>query len=353
MFSLSFRSVCIEAIGINKPPHEVSSLQIEERLSPLYEKLGIPFGTLERMSGVKSRFFWDDDVLPSQVGLGAVETALSQCDIKPSEVGALFSCSVSRDCFEPATAALIHGKLGLREDTIAFDISNACVGFSNGLGMAANLIESGVIECAVVVSGETVSRMVDAGIKRALATPDMDRDTLLAFLPTVTLGSGAVAYVLCHEKRSKSKHYLSRMISRCASQFNDLCVGNGDFCSTQKEDYQPFMVTDAPKLIASAATTGARAWGDLSSSLGWTADDVNHVVCHQVGKQVNDAFYRTVGLDRAKEFAIYPTHGNLVSAAMPTAFGLAVDGRQIRKGDKVVLMGYGSGLNAVFTAIVW
>ena len=92
---------------------------------------------------------------------------------------------------------------------------------------------------------------------------------------------------------------------------------------------------------------------DLSKLLEWSADDVNHVICHQVGKQVNDAFYRTVGLDRAKEFTIYQKYGNLVSAAVPTALALAVPERDIKRGDKIALLGYGSGLNALFSGVIW
>ena len=354
MFSFRFKSVCIESIGINTAPHEVSSLQIEEQLSALYKKLEIPFGTLERMSGVKARRFFDESVLPSQAGVVAAEEALQKSHIKPSEIGALFSCSVSRDCFEPATATIMHAKLGLREDTLAFDISNACVGFSNGLTTAASLIEAGVMKAALVVSSETVSRMMNAGLKQVLMGADkIDRELLLKFLPTVTLGSGAVAYLLCHESISKNKHRYVGTISRCATQFNDLCVGDGDYCLTQDLSFTPFMTTDAAKLIASAAVLGDRAWKDLSELLSWKSDDVNHVVCHQVGKQVNEAFYRTVGLDRAKEFTIYQKYGNLVSAALPTAFAMAIEGRAIKAGDKIVLMGYGSGLNALFSGIIW
>jgi 3-oxoacyl-[acyl-carrier-protein] synthase III len=353
MFSSRFKSVCIESIGLNLPTNEVSSAQIEERIAPLYQKLEIPFGTLERISGIKSRFFFDDSVLPSEAGTLAAERALQQSHIKPSEIGAIFSCSVCRDCFEPATAALIHGKLGLREDSLAFDISNACVGFSNGLMTAAHLIETGVIKAALVVSAETVSRMIDASLKQVLAAPNLDRETLLKFLPTVTLGAGAVSYLLCHESISKAKHKYVGGIVRSATQFSDLCVGNGDFCFTQGEDFTPFMTTDSQKLITSAAVVGGRAWQDLSQLLEWSPEQVNHVICHQVGKQVNEAFYRTVGLDRAKEFTIYQKYGNLVSAAVPTALALAIEGRGFKQGDKVVLMGYGSGVNAAFSGIIW
>jgi 3-oxoacyl-[acyl-carrier-protein] synthase-3 len=113
------------------------------------------------------------------------------------------------------------------------------------------------------------------------------------------------------------------------------------------------METESSKLIAAAAVLGARTWSDASEVLGWSKEDVDHVYCHQVGRQVNEAFYNTLGLDYSKEFTIYQTRGNLVSAALPTAFTIGCEQKGTKKGDKIVLTGFGSGLNALFLGIEW
>jgi 3-oxoacyl-[acyl-carrier-protein] synthase-3 len=113
------------------------------------------------------------------------------------------------------------------------------------------------------------------------------------------------------------------------------------------------METESSKLIAAAALLGQRTWGDLSELLGWTKEQVDHVFCHQVGRQVNEAFYNTLGLDHTKEFAIYPKYGNLVSAALPTAFAIGSEEKKVAKGEKIVLTGFGSGLNSLFLGIEW
>jgi 3-oxoacyl-[acyl-carrier-protein] synthase-3 len=350
----SFKHVCIESMALHSPEMEVTSASIEQELKPLYEKLEIPFGTLERMTGVRARRFWADSVMPSTVATRAAELAFAQCGIKPSQIGAIINCSVSRDHFEPATAALVHRSLGFREGCMAFDISNACIGFSNGMMTIASLIESGQIEAGIVVTGETVSRAVHAGLEEVKLMPNIDREKLLAFLPTVTLGSGAVAFILCHERLSKSGHRLKGAAVRSATQHNMLCVGDKDYAMSQSDkDYRPVMFTNAPELMAQAALLGNRAWSGAQQLLGWSGEDLNHIICHQVGKHVNEAFYRTVGLDRAKEFIVYPELGNMVSAAMPGAFTKAIDGRGFKAKDKILLMGYGSGLNAIFTGIEW
>jgi 3-oxoacyl-[acyl-carrier-protein] synthase-3 len=186
-----------------------------------------------------------------------------------------------------------------------------------------------------------------------LNTPNLTRDELLKLLPTFTLGCGAVACVLCHESISKHKHHIRGAACRSATQFNDLCEGNVDYCIGGGGEHEPLMSTESSKLIPTAAKLGGRTWPDASETLGWTREEVNHVFCHQVGKQVNEAFYKEMGLDFEKEFTIYRQYGNLVSAALPTCFAMGVENKPVEKGDKVILTAFGSGLNARFIGVQW
>jgi 3-oxoacyl-[acyl-carrier-protein] synthase III len=69
--------------------------------------------------------------------------------------------AVSRDMLEPATASFAHRKIGLPATAQIFDLSNACLGFLNALTVAAGLIESGQIKCALVVAGENGRPLVE------------------------------------------------------------------------------------------------------------------------------------------------------------------------------------------------
>lgn len=353
MFSLKYNNVVIESLAVNLPPIEVTSAEIEDRLAPVYQKLGIPFGTLEKLSGVASRSIWPPEVMPSHAATQAVKNVLELSNIKPEQIKALISCSVARDFFEPSVASLVHSNLGLSEQSICFDVTNACIGFSDGISVVANLIESGAIEAGVVVSAETAAKMADNTLKYLLNKEDLSREEFLKLLPTFTLGCSSVAYVLCNKNLAPEGHAIKAIVSRSATQFADLCVGNADFCMTQKDDFNPIMETESTKLIGSAAKVGGRAWQDLKAVVNWSKDDVTHVFCHQVGKQVNENFYKEIGLDYAKEYTLYRKYGNPVSAALPTALVLGAQEKPLKGGDKVVLMAFGSGLNCRFVAIEW
>lgn len=353
MLSFSFKHVCIEAMAVNLPTTEVTSSQIEERLAPLYQRLQIPLGTLERLSGISSRYVWPHDTMPSQVSTEACKRAVKKIGFGRENLGAIVNCSVTRDFFEPATASLIHRNLGLDETAMAVDITNACIGFSNGVLMLAGMIEAGVIKAGLVVTGETIAPMLDSTIKTLLQDTSITREQLLKVLPSFTIGSGSVAYVLAHDSIATKKHHIMGAVTRSATQHNDLCSGNGDYQLSQRDGQMPLMFTDSAKLMASAAKLGGRMFKDFSSAFGWKKEDIHHIFCHQVGRQVNEGFYKEMGLDMEKEFTIYRKYGNMVSAALPSALAIGSEEKNIQPGEKVLLTAFGSGLNSIFFGIVW
>lgn len=353
MSTFLFKDVFIEALAYNLPPTEVTSAELEDRLAPLYRRLEIPFGTLEKVSGIRARRLWDESVLPSHAGSVAAKEALERSGIDPARIGALLNCSVSRDYFEPATACLVHHAVGLRENAIAFDITNACIGFANGIQTLGMMIENRVIDAGILVSAETISRILNINIKAIVDNPQISREELLTLLPTFTLGSGAVAFVLCHRSLSKNGHRVVGSVARCASEFNDLCAGDADHCMGEEGQVSAVMRTDSAKLIAAGAKLGGRTWPEASKAFGWSVESIDRIICHQVGRQLGAAFFREMGLPIEKEFAIYRDFGNMVSAAFPTALTMAAEKGAVKSGNKVLCTAFGSGLNAIFTGIEW
>jgi len=353
MISFRFEHVRVQSFGLHFPSTLLSSTEIEERIAPVYQRLQIPTGTLERVSGVSTRGMWATDVTPSSVATIAARAALDASGFRPDQIGALINCSVSRDFFEPATACLVHHNLGIPEESLVLDITNACIGFSDGMIMLAHLIEAGTVKAGILCSGENISKVVHTTCEQLLKDHSITREKLLQMLPTLTLGCGAVAAVLCHDSIATSSRRFIGGVARSASQHHQLCIGNGDFSVGQGEEIAPIMTSDAAQLMIAAAKLGGRAFPDVTASLGWSKDHVDHVFCHQVGRQVNDAFYREMGLDFDKDFAIYKRYGNMVSAALPAALVIGAEEKAIQPREKVLLTAFGSGLNTRFLGFEW
>ena len=122
---MRFENVDILAVSHASPPEAMTSAQVEEALRPLYERLHLPEGRLELMTGIRERRLWRAGTLPSDGAVLAAEAALAQAGIPREALQALIFCGVSHDFTEPATAAAVAAKLGLGLDIVNFDISNS------------------------------------------------------------------------------------------------------------------------------------------------------------------------------------------------------------------------------------
>src|SRR3954468_19404266 len=158
---MKFEHVCIESLAVALPDEVWTSADIETRLRPLYERLKLPEGRLELMSGIRERRMWPAGMRPSDASAAAGKAVLAKSNLRAAQVELFIHGAVSRDMLEPATASFAHRKIGLPPSAQIFDVSNACLGFLNSLTVAASMIESGQIRCALVVAGENSRPLVE------------------------------------------------------------------------------------------------------------------------------------------------------------------------------------------------
>jgi len=165
---MRFANVCIESLAVALPSEIWTSAQIEEQLRPLYERLKLPAGRLELMTGIRERRMWPAGTRPSDASAAAGKAVMAKSQLTPGQIDLFIHAAVSRDMLEPATASFAHRKIGLPGTAQIFDVSNACLGFLNSLTVAAGLIESGQIRCALVVAGENGRPLVEQTIRTLL-----------------------------------------------------------------------------------------------------------------------------------------------------------------------------------------
>jgi acyl-CoA:acyl-CoA alkyltransferase len=348
---MNFKNVCVESVAYHLPENVVSSEEIEKRLSPVYDRLKLPYGRLEMMSGIKERRFWDKGAFPSQVSSIAGEKAIVQSGIDRSEIGCLICASVCRDFLEPATASVIHNNLKLSPDIQLFDVSNACLGVLNSMIIVGNMIEQGQIKAGLIVSGENGGPLVDSTIEDLIADSTLTRSSIKLAFASLTIGSGAAAILLTHKDLSKDKHKLLGGASMAATQHNDLCRGSED--SGVHSEASPLMQTDSETLMKEGCKLAGATWGKAKQELGWTNETPIHVFCHQVGQAQRKLMYETVQLDMQKDFSTLEFLGNIGSASLPTTLGMGVEQVKPKSGDKLALLGIGSGLNCFMLGVEW
>jgi 3-oxoacyl-[acyl-carrier-protein] synthase-3 len=232
----------------------------------------------------------------------------------------------------------VHDALGLPSSCQNFDVTNACLGFINGMELAAAMIDSGMVDYALIVNGED-SRPVQERTIELLKRPDTVTKDVLGHFATLTLGSGAVAMVLGRADRHPEGHRLVGSVSRAATEHHELCTGDNDG-----------MRTDLKGLLAAGLALSGELWADASAEFDW-ARGMDRYVIHQVSKVHTQALCDRFGIDRARVPTTFPTRGNLGPASVP--FTLAGEAASLADGERVLLMGIGSGLNACCLEITW
>ena len=338
---MRYRSVAIEGMCHHLPDVVIQTSAIEQMLARTYERLHIPPGTLEAMTGVGARRFCRPGVQPSDLATRAAEQLLEETGFDRSRIGVLVSTSVCKDYLEPSVAALVHGNLGLPSSSLNFDVGNACLGFMSGMSVVSNMIELGQIEAGLVVVGEG-SRDVTLATAERLQQDGTTFEDFRNNLATLTLGSGSCAMLLVHERLSTMGHRVNGSTSLSATHHNRLCIG------TAKS-----MQTDAPKLLAEGVKLALRNWTEARSSLNLQAEQVKSYALHQVGRPNHEAVIAALEVPTERAIRLYPRLGNVGAAGVPLAMSESLQEDRFDIGDTVMLMGIGSGLNTQMMRVDW
>ena len=337
-----FQHVAIAGLAHIDAPRRLSSDEINARLKPTLDRLGIRTDMLGTIAGIHARRLWDDSsVLASDVATLAGVKALADAGISPDRVGLLVNTSVSRDYLEPSTASIVSGNLGLSELCQNFDVANACLAFINGMDIAARMIERGEIDYALIVDGETAGLAYDKTLER-LTAHDVTAEQLRNEMATLTLGCGAAAMVMARAELAPGAPRYRGGVTRAATQWNGLCRGNLDR-----------MVTDTKMLLIEGMKLAQKTFVAAKLALGWAVEELDEFVIHQVSQVHTAAFIKAFGIDPKKVLTIFGEHGNIGPASVPIVLSKLREMGRLKKGDRVALLGIGSGLNCAMAEVVW
>lgn len=341
---MRFRRVYIESFGYTLPEEVVSTTELEHRLAPLYERLRLPEGRLELMTGIRSRRFFPSSTKPSTVSIESAKKAIEASGIDERFFGALIHGSVCRDFLEPATACRVHHGLGLPADAMIYDVSNACLGLLNGMVQVASMIELGQIRAGIVVGTECGRALVENTIAKLNSDLTLTRESVKNLIASLTIGSASAAVVLCDEELSQTGNRLSTAMVRCDTTQHDLCQSRG---------LEQFMQTDSEELMRKGIAAGVETFDRFLAAAGWEPEDIERTFCHQVGVAHRKLMFESLKLDPAIDFATVETLGNTGSVALPVTMAIGIEQERIGAGDRVAMLGIGSGINCLMLGVEW
>lgn len=336
-----FKNVSIAGLAHIDAPHTLTSKEINARLQPTLDRLGIRTDVLGDIAGIHARRLWDADMLASDAATLAARKALLDAGIGADKIGLLVNTSVSRDYLEPSTASIVSGNLGVGDQCMTFDVANACLAFINGMDIAARMLERGEIDYALIVDGETANLVYEKTLER-MALPGVTADDFRNEMAALTLGCGAAAMVMARTELVPDAPRYRGGVTRSATEWNQLCRGNLDR-----------MVTDTRMLLIEGIKLAQKTFVAAREALGWAVDELDQFVIHQVSQPHTAAFIKNFGIDPKKVMTIFGEHGNIGPASVPIVLSKLKELGKLKKGDRIALLGIGSGLNCSMAEVVW
>jgi len=332
----TFTKSFIWSVAHVEAPIVITSDWIDDQLAETYTRCDVRPGLLESVAGIVERRWWEPETTFDEAAAMAGQQALEAAGVDAKEIDLMISTSVCKHHLEPSVACAVHFRLGLSASCTNFDLGNACLGFVNAMNVAAMAIESGQARTVLIVDGEG-SRLTQLTTIERLAQPSTTVTDVFEQFASLTLGSGAAAMVMGPERAGA--HRMLGGVSRSATEHHELCVGD---LTTMK--------TDTAGLLKGGLNLALEAT-QVALSEGWDWADMDRYVMHQVSAVHTSKLCELLGIDQDRVPLTYPRFGNIGPAAVPYTLSTIAD--ELSAGDRVLLMGIGSGLNCAATELLW
>ena len=113
------------------------------------------------------------------------------------------------------------------------------------------------------------------------------------------------------------------------------------------------MSTDSVSVLKYGVQLGQQTWQVFLTELGWTASQVDRVICHQVGSGHQDAILKSLQVPKEKDYVTYRFLGNMGTAALPVTAAIAEERGVLKAGQRVGFLGIGSGLTCLMVGLEW
>ncbi len=329
------RAVKIAGLGAYLPPRRVPSSELEKAFS-------LSPGWVEETVGVRER-------RRRAAGQGAVEMAalaardaLDRAGVAADDVDLVIGASVSRRQFIPCTAAFVQRELGLPEGrSFCFDVDATCLSFLAALHTAAPLVASGAHRAVLICSSEIPSRMMGP----------CEPETAVLF------GDGAAAAVLTASGPGESSAVEGSAFATFSSGAELTEFPGGGYLHHPNDpattpDRNQFRMQGRAVLKYVLRVMGPFL-DAFFARLGWDRTAIDHVVPHQASRLGVSQCTVRWGFRPEQMVLNLPTRGNCVAASIPLALAEAVHAGDVRRGQRVLLVGTGAGLSLGAVALTY
>jgi 3-oxoacyl-[acyl-carrier-protein] synthase III len=281
-------------------------------------------------TGIVERRIARDDESTCSMAAEAARHAMAKAGVAPGEIDAIVLSTATADRLLPATAVDLQATLGATR-AAAFDISAACSGWVYGMTVAEGLMQSGVIDTALVVGSEKMSAIVDW----------QDRSTCVLF------GDGAGAAVLKRNKSHANKGILSAFLRSDGTLAELLWRPSGGakvpFSEAVLEDRSSFVRMAGRETFKHAVRSMSEACDRALDGAKLRGNDIDILIPHQANVRIIESTAKYANIPMDKVYVNVDRFGNTSSASIPIALDEAIECGRVKEGTTALLVAFGAG----------
>lgn len=285
----------------------------------LAKRFNVEEDYIEKRTGIKQRYFVTDETI-EEMAKNAVEKLIQKTQINRQEIDLIVVATTSTNKLMPGISNYIQKELEI-EKCISLDILAGCSGFINATDIAQMYIKSGKVEKAIVVGVDILSKYTDEeDIGTAIILSD---------------GAGATLY------QKSEEEYFSNIEAISDNQGILTCQADGKIFMEGLSIYK-YAVTETVKNVQK-----------LLEQSGEKLEDIKYIIPHQSNLKIISAIANRLNIDASKMYTNIQNVGNTFCASIPIALEEIEEKGLLKKGDKIILLGYGGGLNTGSILLPW
>ncbi|WEV71020.1 ketoacyl-ACP synthase III [Lactobacillus sp. ESL0785] len=285
-------------------------------------------------TGIKQRHIAQDEQT-STLAIKVAQQLLEKANCPAEKIDFIIVATMSPDYLTPATAAIVQGKIGAK-NALAFDINAACSGFIYALTLADKLLAT--YHCGIVIGAEVLSKLVDW----------QERSTAVLF------GDGAGGVLV---EQSPQAALIAEDLAAYGQDGDTLTAGyqpvNSAFSNDQTDKHKYYFEMDGRAVYRFATHEVPASIERAIAQTTWQLNDVDWFILHQANGRILTSIAHHLGVPEEKFLSNVAKYGNTSAASVPLLLDEAVTTGRIKRGQKLILSGFGGGLTTATTAIVF
>lgn len=255
--------------------------------------------------------------------------AIKLSGLSVNQIDYIIVATITSDTYTPSTASIVQSNIGA-VNASALDINAACTGFIYALEIGDSLIKSGIAKNILVIGSETISRIIDW----------KDRSTCVLF------GDGAGAVVL--SLSTKDEGIISTLTGSDGTRGNYLIARNikldNPFTDLYSDSDSNYINMNGAEVFKFATKIMEESINNIIAKANINLKDIDYIIPHQANYRILDYVGKKLKIDSSKFIINLDRYGNTSSASIPLALNKAVECGKIKKGNNIILVGFGGGL---------